>query len=40
MAMVDIFDYIEMFCNQSRRHSRLGGAYETRGSPTKWQEET
>ena len=32
MAKGDIFDYIEMFYNQTRRHSHLGGvspeAYE------------
>ena len=25
MAKADVFDYIEMFYNQTRRHSHLGG---------------
>jgi putative transposase len=25
LARIDVFDYIEMFCNRIRRHGHLGG---------------
>lgn len=25
LARADVFDYVEMFCNRTRRHSHLGG---------------